>query len=183
VTDDEPGPLPEAAWWGAIALFYGPVCIASSGWLFWTDGLGVRSPAALGAGLLIGAMLAGVSQRLPWTRPDGPMGDAFRRMVGPLSLPAVVALAAFSAVGEELFFRGILQPWLGLWPTAILFGLVHIPPERALWSWPLLAFGMGVLLGLLTQTTQGLGMAIGVHFALNLLNLHALVGPGYPEKM
>ena len=179
-TDDGPGPLPESVWWITIAIVYGPACVACSAAVAWLDGPRVESATALGGGLLLGATLAWVSQRIPWTRPEGPMGEAFRRMVGPLSLPAVVALAAFSAVGEELFFRGVLQPWLGTWLTALVFGAVHVPPERALWSWPFLAAGMGLLLGGLTQWTGGLGAAIGVHFALNLLNLHALVGPGRP---
>ncbi len=176
--DEDSGPLPEPIWWLAIAVFYGPVCMGSAAWLSWTDGLTVGSSVYLAAGLLAGAVLAWVSQRIPWASPDGPMGDAFREMVGPLSFPAVFALAVFSAVGEELFFRGILQPWLGLPITALLFGAVHISDKPALRIWPVMAFGMGLLLGGLTQWTGGLGAAIGLHFSLNLLNLHALVGPG-----
>lgn len=35
------------------------------------------------------------------------------------------ALAATAAIGEEIAFRGALQPIFGLWPTSIFFVLVH----------------------------------------------------------
>jgi hypothetical protein len=35
-------------------------------------------------------------------------------------------IAGTAAIGEEIIFRGALQPVFGLWPTAIFFALVHI---------------------------------------------------------
>ena len=42
--------------------------------------------------------------------------------------PLWISLAA--GVGEELLFRGALQPWLGLWATSALFALAHIRAYR-----------------------------------------------------
>jgi membrane protease YdiL (CAAX protease family) len=42
------------------------------------------------------------------------------------SLGLAFMVAATAAVGEEIAFRGALQPVLGLWPTAIIFALTHI---------------------------------------------------------
>ncbi|GAB4571344.1 MAG: hypothetical protein Kow0077_07800 [Anaerolineae bacterium] len=42
------------------------------------------------------------------------------------TLSAAFLVALFSSIGEELAFRGALQPVLGLWPTAIFFALTHI---------------------------------------------------------
>lgn len=35
-------------------------------------------------------------------------------------------VASTSAIGEEIAFRGALQPIFGLWPTAVVFALTHI---------------------------------------------------------
>ncbi len=49
------------------------------------------------------------------------------KLFGPLmtSLPGVITLGAAAALGEELIYRGALQPRFGLWLTAILFALTH----------------------------------------------------------
>lgn len=43
--------------------------------------------------------------------------------INTLGMAFLVAITA--AIGEEIAFRGALQPIFGLWPTAILFALVH----------------------------------------------------------
>ncbi len=64
-----------------------------------------------------------------------------------------IGLIALSAgVGEELLFRGVVQPHLGLVPTAVLFGLAH-PLTR--W-YVLYATAAGLLLGYLAQATESL---------------------------
>lgn len=63
----------------------------------------------------------------------------------------LIALAAFAGIGEELLFRGVLQPWfsgasawVGFVATNILFGLVHfVTPTYAL-----IAGGLGMYLSL-----------------------------------
>jgi hypothetical protein len=42
------------------------------------------------------------------------------------TLTMAFLIAATAAVGEEIAFRGALQPIFGLWPTAIFFALTHI---------------------------------------------------------
>lgn len=44
--------------------------------------------------------------------------------INTLSMGLLVAGAA--GIGEEILFRGALQPVFGLWPTAIFFALLHI---------------------------------------------------------
>jgi len=36
------------------------------------------------------------------------------------------ALALTAAIGEEIAFRGALQPIFGLWPTSLFFVLIHV---------------------------------------------------------
>jgi len=42
-----------------------------------------------------------------------------------LGLPDLLFLSLAAGVGEELLFRGAIQPLIGIWPTAILFVALH----------------------------------------------------------
>jgi uncharacterized protein len=65
---------------------------------------------------------------------------------------AIVSLAA--GVGEEVFFRGWLQPAVGWIPASVVFGAAHVAGARmlALGVW---ATGMGLVLGAVAWLTGG----------------------------
>jgi membrane protease YdiL (CAAX protease family) len=72
-------------------------------------------------------------------------------------------LIAFSAaVGEEIAFRGALQPIFGLWPTAIFFALTHV--QYTLTPATLLIIGVALGLGWLRQRYNTTASIIA-HFA------------------
>jgi membrane protease YdiL (CAAX protease family) len=102
------------------------------------------------------------------------MGEGFAALLGGLRERDALLLAALSSVGEELFFRGFLQPWIGLWWSSLLFGLLHLAPDRRLWMWPLLAAGMGLAFGGLFAYTGDLLAPVLAHFTINYFNLSAL---------
>lgn len=92
----------------------------------------------------------------------------------------LVFLAALAGVGEELLFRGVLQPWLALWSplfaflaTNIAFGLMHaVTPMYAV-----VAAGVGMYLSWLTY---GIGepnllRAIIAHGAYDLIAFGLIV--------
>lgn len=133
----------------------------------------VLSPAL---GLAFGLAMVGLSRvvvaRFAWGR--GLHAD-FRAMLGDASAREIAILAVASAIGEELLFRGALQPWLGVVPQAILFGLLHVGPRRRHLVWTAWAFAMGLAFGALVALTGDLGGAVVAHFAINFLNLHYIV--------
>ena len=102
------------------------------------------------------------------------LNQTMRELLGRPSTPTIAWLALTSAVGEELFFRGGLQPLIGLWPTAILFGLLHGGFEPKLRLWAVFATIAGVLLGYLSFWTGNLQAAILCHLTVNFLNLQQL---------
>jgi membrane protease YdiL (CAAX protease family) len=89
----------------------------------------------------------------------------------------VVALNA--GVGEELLFRGALQPLLGLAWTSLAFALLHtgIPRSPALAAFALYTFAMGLGLGAFYERC-GLAAAMAAHAAFDFVFLvwsaHAL---------
>jgi membrane protease YdiL (CAAX protease family) len=59
--------------------------------------------------------------------PDQDVEDLTRELIGPLfeSPLGIVTLGVSAALGEEMIFRGAMQPRFGLLYTALLFALVH----------------------------------------------------------
>lgn len=80
----------------------------------------------------------------------------------------VLAVSFTAAVGEEIAFRGALQPIFGFWWTAILFTLTHI--QYTLTPATLIIFGVALALGWLRRR-YNLYAAIIAHFLYNFIQL------------
>jgi membrane protease YdiL (CAAX protease family) len=83
----------------------------------------------------------------------------------------LVVISVFSGAGEEAFFRGGLQPVLGIVITSVLFGALHIGPDRRYLAWTLWAVGAGFLFGFLYEWTGGLLAPMTAHVLHNAATL------------
>ena len=84
------------------------------------------------------------------------------------------ALALSAGIGEELLFRGALQPVLGLWVTAVIFAVAHI--QYGFSAITVGIFIIGVALGYVRRyggTTMAIFVHFGYNFVLGLLTLLA----------
>lgn len=104
----------------------------------------------------------------------------FRSLLGPLASKEIFIIALASSVGEELLFRGALLPWIGIWPQAMLFALLHIGPERRFVPWTVSSFAVGLGFGYMFVWTGDLGGPIVAHFTINYLNLHFIARVDLP---
>lgn len=89
------------------------------------------------------------------------------------SLVLRAALAFSAGFVEEVFFRGLLQPRLGLWISTALFALAHLA-----YGQPFLLVGvtlLSVLYGLLVRWRQSLWAAIAAHTVFDLVQLLIVV--------
>jgi len=169
-----------------VVLFYGGM--AALAWLlaylFGVPSLWHRPPsgplhlpvwAALAGGIGLGllAHLGGVlaEKRFPWARN---FYERLAELIGSATTVEVVVAAAASGIAEELLFRGALLPIIGLVPQAIVFGLMHIGPGKAFRFWPLYAAAMGILFGLLYQSSGLLLATVLAHFTVNYFGLSAI---------
>lgn len=85
-----------------------------------------------------------------------------------------LALAVAAGLGEELLFRGALQPVLGLWPTAVVFAVAH--NQYGFTPATLTVFLLALVLGIIRQrsnTTVAIFVHAGYNFILGLLSLLA----------
>ena len=162
-----------------VVLFYVPVALGSLIYLRWSGGdyalwvrtLGEYPARDASVGLGAGLLLAFVS-RLAVVLPAGrAMAEAFTRAIGRPSLWTCLALAAAAGTSEELLFRAVLQPELGIWLVTVLFAAAHFPFDRSLALWPLLAFPTGLVFGGLYESTGAALAPIVAHTVVNGLNL------------
>jgi len=79
-------------------------------------------------------------------------------------------LLALAGLGEEVFFRGVLQSETGLVPASLVFGLAH-GPTPALVGLAVWAAAMGLALGGLYLWSGSLAVPVLVHAAYDLAAL------------
>ena len=106
----------------------------------------------------------------------------FRGLLGHLHARDVFILAVASSVGEELLFRGALQPWWGLLPSAVVFALLHIGPGVRFLPWTISALVIALVFGLLTSWLGDLGAPIAAHFVINYMNLDYITRVELPAE-
>jgi membrane protease YdiL (CAAX protease family) len=84
-------------------------------------------------------------------------------------------IAISSGMGEEIFFRGFLQPIIGIFITSILFGVVHIPPNKNMKMWPFFAIVVGFMLGCLLKYTGTIVIPIVAHALINFIGFIIII--------
>ncbi|TVR46310.1 MAG: CPBP family intramembrane metalloprotease [Puniceicoccaceae bacterium] len=168
-----------------MLLLYGGLTLAGGGLILWRIRedwavAPILTPPGLGwITFALGVTLAIHGASLLAHRLYRPLRNGMREVAAffhPLTPLRALLLALASGVGEEIFFRGWLLNETGLLVSSVLFGLIHVPPSRDWWTWPVFAFAMGLLLGWTALATGGLFVPIVIHVGVNFLNLWRLAG-------
>jgi membrane protease YdiL (CAAX protease family) len=102
------------------------------------------------------------------------LAKEFYRFIGPLGHKEIFFISAFSAIGEEFFFRGFCQGAFGLIVASLAFGLLHIGPSRRFIPWTIFAVVVGFALGGAYAWRGNLLTPVAMHFTINHVNLLAL---------
>ncbi|MDF2627499.1 MAG: aminopeptidase-like protein [Symbiobacteriaceae bacterium] len=163
-----------------IAGLAAPVLMSAAGWLL--PFLVGRRPPNLLAPVTPWALTVGVAAGLAsmsavWllSRIHPVLERALRRSGVKVGLdaielagyPLMLLIVTASAFGEEMLFRGGVQPVLGLLPAAFLFGFSHGGWRREMWAYVLAATFSGALFGLVLQLTGNMWMPIVAHVVHN----------------
>lgn len=171
-----------AAAYAGMALFAALIALGTRGalplslpapWLPLRPPRDILYSLALGVGF--GALVAIGTRfsvpRFAWARD---LHRELRPLARDLSAVGIVALAVTSSLGEELLFRGLLQPWLGLWFQGLLFGVLHQLAGSSRWVWAGWATLVGLALGAIFALTGSLAGPLAAHALINGLNLSYL---------
>ena len=110
----------------------------------------------------------------------------FTNLIKPLKLNSgqIIFISICAGVGEELLFRGAVQPMLGIWITSILFVLLHgyLNP----FNLPLTLYGiyMVLVIGVMGLMTEYFGIlaAMIAHTLIDIILLRELSMASVPKE-
>ncbi len=131
--------------------------------------LGIVAGILIGLGFVFASRFA--THRYEWGRA---LHRDLRALLGPLPGGEIVVLAAASALGEEIFFRGALLPAIGLLGSSVIFALLHIGPKLRFLPWTFSSLVAGLMFGQLFLWAGDLTGPVVAHFTVNALNLRYL---------
>lgn len=177
--DGDAGGASEAAAWFQVIFNFTAFGIVPFAWLLgtrvspWRGALAylqLHRPwrsLAIGTGLT-GYLLVGVLLFLLVIGVLGltPEGDAEETLA--LSWPLVIAVSLGAGIGEEVFFRGVAQKYVGVWGQAVFFGLFHAANG---WLGITVTFAIGLVFGLLVRRGWSLWTVIAAHTCYDLFLL------------
>jgi membrane protease YdiL (CAAX protease family) len=170
-----------AAAYAGMALFAALLALSLRGslplrmaaWLPLEPPRDVLYSLALGAcfGLLVAVGTRVCVRRFAWAKN---LHRELRPLTRGLTGAGIFWLAVTSSLGEELLFRGLLEPWLGVWLQALLFGVLHQLAGTSRWVWAGWATLVGFVLGSIFALTGSLAGPLAAHALINGLNLSYL---------
>lgn len=141
--------------------------------------------------VLVGVILGVVTAKASWQIVELPImantKSFFGSLIRPMKLTSsqIIFISICAGVGEELFFRGAVQPLLGIWVTSILFVLLHgyLNP----FNLPLTYYGiyMVLVIGVLGLMTEHLGIlsAMIAHTLIDVILLRELSAATVTDEM
>ncbi len=167
----------------ALALRDGVPWIHPEPWLSAPLALTLPLSATLGLAfaVLIIVMTRLTVPRFAWARH---LHEELRPVARDFTAGQILLIAGLSSLGEELLFRGLLLPWIGVIPAAILFGLAHQMKGPSRWVWAGWATVVGLGLGAIFALTGSLVGPLLAHAVVNAVNLVYLrdFDPGAPPR-
>jgi len=121
-------------------------------------------------GILLGSGLCALSwgMYIKWPALKQATDEYLTLILSPLTPRDLFWIGLLPGVSEELLFRGVALPHLGLVSSSLLFGLVHFAGRRY-WPYSLWAGGIGLMLGAVTLLSGNLLLAIVAHSCNNWL--------------
>jgi membrane protease YdiL (CAAX protease family) len=127
-------------------------------------GLGVLTA---GLSMSVVYLLSKVSKRLEQALKESgvKVGEEALRVAG---YPVMLVVVSAAGIGEEILFRGGLQPTLGVILTALLFGFSHGGWRKDMWAYVIAASISGLIFGLAYALTGDLWVSVIAHTLHNI---------------
>lgn len=127
----------------------------------------------LGVGLGMGITLASALIYQLWSQYRAATDMYLDLVLKPLLWPDLIWLGLLPGLSEELLFRGVMLPglglnWAGLAVSSICFGILHLS-GRNQWPYAIWATTVGVGLGYSALVTGNLLVPVVAHIVTNLV--------------
>ena len=136
----------------------------------------VMTVEALGLGIAVGLGLTGLSSIVyaAWATYRESADFYLAMVLKPLAIPDLVWLGLLPGLSEELLFRGVMLPALGLDPIGIVlsslcFGVLHMTNLQQ-WPYAVWATLVGMILAVTMVETGNLLIPIIAHITTNFIS-------------
>jgi uncharacterized protein len=136
----------------------------------------VTNVEALGLGIAIGLGLTGLSSIVyaAWATYRESADFYLAMVLKPLEIPDLIWLGLLPGLSEELLFRGVMLPALGLDPIGIMlsslcFGVLHMTNVQQ-WPYAVWATLVGMILAFTMVETGNLLIPIVAHITTNFVS-------------
>jgi uncharacterized protein len=136
----------------------------------------VTTVEALGLGIAIGLGLTGLSSIVyaVWATYRESADFYLAMVLTPLAIPDLIWLGLLPGLSEELLFRGVMLPALGLDPIGIVlsslcFGVLHMTNVQQ-WPYAVWATLVGIILAFTMVETGNLLIPIVAHITTNFVS-------------
>lgn len=132
---------------------------------------GTLEAILLGLGLAVGITTASSLVYRVWPAYRHSADYYLQLVLKPLVLPDLIWLGLLPGMSEELLFRGVMLPAVGLDATgliasSLLFGVLHLSGQQQ-WPYVVWATAVGLILGLSALFTGNLLVPIVAHIVTN----------------
>ncbi len=100
-----------------------------------------------------------------------------------IGIKDIIFLSFCAGVGEEILFRGAIQPWLGIWLTSLLFIFLHgylNPKDKPLFIYGTVLLIVSAGFGYLMQIS-GIIAAMTAHFFIDVVLMVYLKRTTFPN--
>ena len=132
--------------------------------------------------VILGIIIGTITAKAAWQIVELPLlfktKKFFAELIQPfkLDMSQIIFISICAGIGEELFFRGAIQPMLGVWFTAILFVLLHGYLNPFNLSLTIYGIYMVLVIGVLGLMTERFGIltAIIAHTIIDVVLLRSL---------
>jgi uncharacterized protein len=154
----------------ALALREGLPWVHPEPWFPSPPAVSLVTSAVLGLAVATAliAMTRVAVARFEWARR---LHCELRPVARELTAGQILLVAGLSSLGEELLFRGLLTPTVGILLSALLFGFAHQIKGPSRWVWVGWATAVGVGLGAIFAATGSLVGPLLAHAIVNAVNL------------
>lgn len=109
-----------------------------------------------------------VVERFAWAQR---LHAELRPVAQDLTVGQIFLLAGLSSLGEEVLFRGLMTPTLGILISSVVFGVLHQVRGPSRWVWIGWATIVGLVLGTIFAATGSLVGPLLAHAVVNAVNL------------
>jgi len=145
------------------------------GFAFTAESLLLGVLSAIPLGLLVIIATLGPVSRLSWIRRSmtgitGRLRQVLGNTLFSLTALDIVLLSAAAGFAEEMFFRGLLQSYIGIIGSAVVFGLLHALTP----AYFVMATAIGLYFGYLYEVSGNLLLPMTGHAIYDIFALYLL---------